>query len=97
LEALEDLLAWLLQAYPDIPLTHPTDNAYDYPADIYTAAGLVAHSQVQPWNKSDPGPYFPWVDVMRGVSARLSSVPEPSSLLLAISVGTLALSQRRRR
>ncbi|MEM9353425.1 MAG: N-acetylmuramoyl-L-alanine amidase, partial [Planctomycetota bacterium] len=96
--ALVDLLAWLYQAYPDIPLVHPSGDAYDFPNDTYTQAGLVAHSQVQPWNKSDPGPHFPWDDVLDRVGAILDAeaVPEPSSVA-ALASGLVLLAARRRR
>ena len=74
LDALVDLLAWLHQAYPNIPPVHPDGDAYDFPGDRYNEPGLVAHSQVQPWNKSDPGVYFPWNDVLGRVSARLERI-----------------------
>ncbi|MEM6333476.1 MAG: N-acetylmuramoyl-L-alanine amidase [Planctomycetota bacterium] len=77
LAALTELLAWLYQTYPTVPLEQPTGNAYDYPNDTYNEPGLVAHAQVQPWNKSDPGPYFPWDDVLADVDAILNPPPDP--------------------
>ncbi|MFG0328769.1 MAG: N-acetylmuramoyl-L-alanine amidase [Phycisphaerales bacterium] len=32
----------------------------DRPARRFNGAGLVGHYQIQPWNRTDPGPYFPW-------------------------------------
>lgn len=85
LGSLAELLSWLIQAYPEIPLNHPLGNAYDYPNDRFNAPGLVAHGQVQPWNRTDPGPYFPWNNMLDDVAARLaSSVPEPSSIVLLL-------------
>jgi N-acetyl-anhydromuramyl-L-alanine amidase AmpD len=91
--ALTDLLAWLMQAYPKIPLTHPTGNAYNYPNDSFNATGLVAHGQVQPWNRSDPGPYFPWNQVLTDVATKLAAVPEPASIALILIAGILGISR----
>lgn len=84
LGSLVDLLSWILSAYPDIPLVHPGGNAYDYPGDVYDEKGLVAHGQVQPWNRSDPGRFFPWQDVMDAVGQRIAAVPEPNSLCMCV-------------
>lgn len=86
LSALTDLMSWLMQAYPHIPLTRPTGNAYDYPNDSFNAPGIVAHGQVQPWNRTDPGPYFPWNTVLSDVADRLAAaaVPEPSTAVLPV-------------
>ena len=94
LTALMDLLAWLATAY-DVPLVHPTGNAYDFPSEQYNYAGLVAHGQVQPWNRTDPGPYFPWNQVLAGTQLRIDAVPEPSSAAM-ISLASVMLPRRRR-
>ncbi len=98
LGALVDLLSWIYQAYPDIPLVQPTGDAYDTTNNRYDEPGLVAHSQVQPWNKSDPGIYFPWDDVINEVQARLdaAAVPEPSSAALLCGLLVLAAGRRVR-
>jgi N-acetyl-anhydromuramyl-L-alanine amidase AmpD len=57
--AVEKLVAWLAWKY-DVPVVHPGGNAYDYPNDQLNVSGIVAHGQVQPWNRTDPGPYFLW-------------------------------------
>ena len=93
--ALVDLLAWIVTAYPSIPIENPIGDAYDFPNDLYTGTGLVAHSQVQPWNKQDPGPYFPWTQVLNEVQARVDTVPEPAGLSLLL-FGVLGLSTERR-
>ncbi|MGD9632390.1 MAG: N-acetylmuramoyl-L-alanine amidase [Pirellulales bacterium] len=82
LNSLMNLLAWLVTAY-DVPLTHPSGNAYDFAGEQYDYPGLVAHGQVQPWNRTDPGPHFPWSAVLAGTQARIDAVPEPTSLGLA--------------
>ena len=74
LTALMDLLAWLVTAY-HVPLVHPAANAYDFANDQYNDAGLVAHGQVQPWNRTDPGPYFPWDQVLAGTQSRIDVIP----------------------
>ena len=96
LASLVDLLSWILDANPLIPLTHPSGDAYDYPGDRYNTPGLVAHGQVQPWNRTDPGPYFPWNDVLAAVDARLNATPEPATLLLA-AIGVLGVCRLKRR
>jgi N-acetyl-anhydromuramyl-L-alanine amidase AmpD len=94
--ALMDLLAWLVTAY-DVPLTHPSGNAYDYPNDQYNVSGLVEHGQVQPWNRTDPGPYFPWRNVLAGTAARINAVPEPSAAAMALLATAALLTCRRSR
>lgn len=95
LDALTDLLAWLVTAYPTIPLEHPSGDAYDF-GNNYDQPGLVAHSQVQPWNKSDPGIYFPWNDVIEDTRAKIAAIPEPGSFVLIVASVTLGLARRRR-
>lgn len=83
LDSLEKLVAWLCVAY-DVPVVHPSGNAYDEPDDTYRKAGVLAHSQVQPWNKSDPGAYFPWVSFMADVAALIApGTPPPAPLGLS--------------
>ena len=94
LAALTDLLDWIVSAYPTIPLTHPSGDAYDFRGDRFDQPGLVAHGQVQPWNRSDPGPFFPWNDVIADVEAALA-VPEPSAAMVACSGIVLLLTGRR--
>ena len=74
LSALTDLLTWLIDTY-DVPLEHPEGDAYDYANNIFNAPGIVYHSQVQPWNKGDPGPYFPLGRIMATLDTRLN--PDP--------------------
>ncbi|MEM6332244.1 MAG: N-acetylmuramoyl-L-alanine amidase [Planctomycetota bacterium] len=93
LAALYDLSAWLVAVFPDIPIEHPMGNAYDYPGDFYDEPGLVAHGQIQPWNRTDPGPYFPWDEYVSEVEAR---VPEPG-VGLAMALGWMAVGMRRGR
>jgi N-acetyl-anhydromuramyl-L-alanine amidase AmpD len=94
LKSLVELLAWLVTAY-DIPLVHPTGNAYDFPNDEFNQPGLVAHGQVQPWNRTDPGPYFPWSQVLSATQARIIAVPEPSAVALAALVLATLFTNRR--
>ncbi|MEM8947203.1 MAG: N-acetylmuramoyl-L-alanine amidase [Planctomycetota bacterium] len=96
LAALTELLSWIVTAYPEIPIVRPEGNAYDFPNDRYDAPGIVAHSQVQPWNKSDPGRFFPWEDVLADVASRVAAVPEPSSLCLMLGMIGALLSRRQR-
>ena len=76
LTALENLVAYLVGKY-NIPVVHPSGDASAYPQCLYTGAGLVAHSQLQPGcngyaTKSDPGPYFPWTSFVQNVQAKSS-------------------------
>ncbi|MAT68093.1 MAG: hypothetical protein CMJ58_01065 [Planctomycetaceae bacterium] len=93
LGALVNLLAWIIDQHPGIPLVHPGGDAYDTRGQRYTSTGLVAHGQVQPWNRSDPGPFLPWDDVIAAVDERLAAVPEPATALLAAAglIGALRL------
>jgi N-acetyl-anhydromuramyl-L-alanine amidase AmpD len=95
LAALTDLLAWLVTAY-DVSLVHPTGDAYDFPNDDYNSPGLVAHGQVQPWNRTDPGPHFPWNQVLTDTQAKIDAVPEPTSALLSLLAAASIGLQRRR-
>ncbi len=81
LATLVELLAWITTAYPDIPLERQDGDAYDFPGDQFNLPGIVAHGQIQPWNRTDPGPYFPWDDVLTGVESRLRVIPEPAGAL----------------
>jgi N-acetyl-anhydromuramyl-L-alanine amidase AmpD len=97
LNSLMDLLAWLVTSY-DISLDHPTGNAYDFPNDRLNAPGLVAHGQVQPWDRSDPGPYFPWTRVLAGTQSRIDAVPEPTSVaLIGLACQMLVCGRIRRK
>ena len=96
LATLAQVLAWSAVQF-DIPVQRPAGNAYDYPNDTFNAAGIVGHSQIQPWNKSDPGPYFPWQSVLADTNAVIAAaVPEPGSLALLLSVTAVTLPRRRR-
>ncbi|MCC6546601.1 N-acetylmuramoyl-L-alanine amidase [Candidatus Sumerlaeota bacterium] len=37
----------------------------------FLGRGLVGHYQVQPWNKTDPGPHFPWKEFSERVRERI--------------------------
>ena len=78
LDSLTKLVAWLCQEY-DVPAVHPSGNAYDYSDDKYKATGLVAHGQIQPWNRTDPGAYFPWSSFVEDVNALLVPPPPPGA------------------
>ncbi len=55
LGALADLVAYLVKKYPTIPMVHPLGSS-----PSFDQKGLVGHNQIQPGEKSDPGPYFDW-------------------------------------
>lgn len=70
IDTLVDLIAYLSVTW-DVPIERPDGNAYEGPHAISTehgprfdGSGVVGHDQVQPWNKTDPGPHFPWDEVL---------------------------------
>jgi N-acetyl-anhydromuramyl-L-alanine amidase AmpD len=77
-DRLVELCAYLCVTW-DVPIVHPEGTAYESPHSVPTddpqrprfdAPGLVGHFQVQPWNKADPGPHFPWADFVARVAER---------------------------
>ncbi|QQE09969.1 N-acetylmuramoyl-L-alanine amidase [Planctomycetota bacterium] len=106
LDTLANVCAYFVETY-DIPVVHPEVNAYDFYNNRLNVSGFVAHSQVQPWNKGDPGPHFPWDDFMLMVQSYVDhdkniywpeviEVPEPTTASM-IGIAGLALIARRRR
>ncbi|QDU32188.1 N-acetylmuramoyl-L-alanine amidase A [Poriferisphaera corsica] len=94
---------WKQGAKYDIPFQRIQGDAYDYPNNTLNMPGIGGHYQVTPGNKTDPGIYFPWDDLMLFVDSYLENneniywpvqVPEPASILL-LSLGSLALIRRR--
>ncbi len=73
METMVELVAWLCFTY-DIPVVHPSGDAYDYPNDNLDEPGIVAHGQVQPWNRTDPGPHFDWEGFIDAVQKKLSAI-----------------------
>ncbi len=73
MEAMVELVAWLCYTY-DIPAIHPSGDAYDYPNDNLDEPGIVAHGQVQPWNRTDPGPHFDWEGFIEAVQEKLAAI-----------------------
>ena len=76
LAAVERLTAWLAWKY-DVPVVRPAGNALDYPNDRLDAPGIVAHGQIQPWNRTDPGPYFPWTSFLANVRTIIDRAAQP--------------------
>lgn len=68
LEALTALTAWLCDRYR-VPVVHPTQKAGSKEEPL-NVAGIVAHGQIQPWNRTDPGPHFPWERFINDVRDR---------------------------
>ena len=96
LATLAQVLAWSAVQF-DIPVQRPAGDAYDYANDRFDAAGIIGHSQIQPWNKSDPGPFFPWQQVLNDTNAVIAAaVPEPGSFALLLSAAAVTLTRRRR-
>ncbi|WP_432798664.1 N-acetylmuramoyl-L-alanine amidase [Poriferisphaera sp. WC338] len=89
----------------DIPFQRIIGDAYDYPGDELDMPGIGGHYQVTPWNKSDPGIYFPWDDLMKFVESYIDNdtnvyyptvIPEPTAIAM-LSLGLPALLLRRKR
>jgi hypothetical protein len=86
MKALVQLVAWLAYRY-NVLVEHPDGNALDYPlppgnrfqsnpveagrVGTFLRAGLIGHNQIQPWNRTDPGQYFSWPELLSGVLAEL--------------------------
>lgn len=87
--SLKQLVAWLCKKY-DVPVVHPSGDAYDYPNDTFNAPGLVAHGQVQPWNRTDPGQYFPWAQFVQDVNDMLTPQAPTGLSASGIINGSLA-------
>ncbi len=93
MDSMIELVAWLCYLY-GIPAVHPSGDAYDYPNDNLDEPGIVAHGQVQPWNRSDPGPHFDWDGFIAAVQQKLAAtaflptVPENNGNCSAAAVTT---------
>ncbi len=95
LATLAQVLAWSAVQF-DIPVTHPLGDANDYPNNRLNTAGIVAHSQVQPGGKSDPGVFFPWAKVLNDTNAVIAaSVPEPTTAALLLATVPLMWCRHR--
>lgn len=78
LESLVQLCAYLCVKW-EIPAYQPEGTAYVGPWSTpfgesdyrFNGPGLLGHYQMQPWNKSDPGPHFPWDEFTERVRARI--------------------------
>ncbi len=94
MEALVNLTAYLCVKW-EVPAYHPEGTAYVGPYRVvldeenqrFTGTGLVGHFQVQPWNKTDPGPHFPWEEFSERVRERIRAyggepipLPEPEEV-----------------
>jgi len=85
--AVERLVAWLAWKY-DVPVVRPAGDAYDYPNDQMNAPGIVAHGQIQPWNRTDPGPYFPWASFLANVQKIINDAAQPPFKGVPFAVGS---------
>lgn len=73
LPALYDLVAWLCYTH-GVQAVHPPGQATTSPqTNDFNGVGLVAHQQIQPWNRSDPGAYFDWNTFVTEVNNRLGT------------------------
>ncbi|WP_432798666.1 N-acetylmuramoyl-L-alanine amidase [Poriferisphaera sp. WC338] len=100
LDTLAQIVAFYVDKY-NVPLVHPTGEAQwhrNSEGDVvidseYNQSGLVAHGQIQPWSRRDPGPEFPWDELISRTNAIL--VPEPATASLFLGAGLLFLRRRR--
>ncbi len=87
LDSLKKLVAWLCDTY-DVEVSHPATDAYDEPGDTFTKVGILSHGQIQPWNRTDPGSYFPWTTFVADVAALIApGTPPPAPEGLAPDAG----------
>ncbi|MCC6466069.1 MAG: N-acetylmuramoyl-L-alanine amidase [Planctomycetes bacterium] len=70
LPALYDLVAWLCYTH-GVQVVHPPGQATSQTQQDFSGTGLVAHAQIQPWNRTDPGAYFDWAALVTEVNTRL--------------------------
>ncbi|BAM03989.1 N-acetylmuramoyl-L-alanine amidase [Phycisphaera mikurensis] len=95
LATLASVLAWSSVEF-GIELERPLGNAYGDANNTFRGTGLVGHAQIQPWNKSDPGVFFPWDRVEADARAVVAAaVPEPgTAAALLITLGCLCRGRR---
>lgn len=72
LPALYDLVAWLCYTH-GVQAVHPPGQATSQSQQDFNSPGLVGHCQVQPWNRTDPGPHFDWNALVTEVNNRLGT------------------------
>ncbi|MBX3473094.1 MAG: N-acetylmuramoyl-L-alanine amidase [Planctomycetes bacterium] len=72
LPALYDLVAWLCYTH-GVAAVHPPGQATSQSQQDFNSPGLVGHYQVQPWNRTDPGPHFDWNALVTEVNNRLGT------------------------
>lgn len=65
MSSLVHLTAWLCHEY-SIPVFHPSGRA-ESKTQPFIQCGLLGHSQIQPWNKQDPGLFFDWDNFIHAV------------------------------
>jgi N-acetyl-anhydromuramyl-L-alanine amidase AmpD len=70
--ALLELVSWLAKTH-GVRIVHPTENAYSFPNNKFALDGLLSHGQIQPWDRSDPGPHFDWDQFCSDVDARIAA------------------------
>jgi N-acetyl-anhydromuramyl-L-alanine amidase AmpD len=70
--ALVELVAWLAKTH-GVSVAHPTESAYAFPNNKLDVGGLLSHGQIQPWDRSDPGPHFDWDEFVADVQARIDA------------------------
>jgi len=74
MNSLTHLVAWLCQEYGILPV-HPIGEAISYDRRLeFNEVGLLGHSQIQPWNKTDPGAHFDWNSFVSDVQKRIYGV-----------------------
>ncbi|MBX3460229.1 MAG: N-acetylmuramoyl-L-alanine amidase [Planctomycetes bacterium] len=81
LPALYDLVAWLCYTH-GVSAVHPTGQATSQSQQDFNSVGLVGHFQIQPWNRTDPGPHFNWNALVTEVNARLGGGANPNDRIV---------------
>lgn len=77
LDSLVDLVAYLAVKW-QVPVERPEGDASRGPHSLdtpegkrFNGRGILSHGQIQPWNRTDPGPHFPWEAFLSRVRQRI--------------------------
>ncbi len=79
LDSLVELVAYLAVKWR-VPVERPEGDANHGPHSLdtpegkrFNGRGIVSHGQIQPWNRTDPGPHFPWEAFLSRVRQRIDA------------------------
>lgn len=86
IEALRELLCWILREFPSIQIQNPLGNFWEYNEEVVNKKlkGLWSHSTVRP-DKKDIFPYPPLIDMLDEVSELMKIKPTLGHMSLAIN------------